>query len=127
MIGGSRMDAKEVKPQFARRVTEQLDALPLSGKAQTRLNEMHALALSHAAATQPRLAGASGWLTAHWHAHPAAWASGLVLCLVALFGGVWQMETRDVDTELETMLLSDDVPLDVLANNQILTWSSDSH
>ncbi|SMC29817.1 Protein of unknown function [Andreprevotia lacus DSM 23236] len=120
------MKAKSPKPEFARRITQQLDSLPLSAKAQARLSEMQALALAHSAVAQPRWAGVAGWVSSHWHAHPAAWASALALCTLAVVGTIWQMETREFDAELETRLLSDEIPLESLINAREPAWSADS-
>ncbi|KAF0814050.1 hypothetical protein IGB42_01730 [Andreprevotia sp. IGB-42] len=120
------MNAEQAKPEVARRVTEQLDKLPVSARAQARLNQIQALALSHAA-NQPRWAGIAGWVNQHWHAHPAAWGSAVTLCVLAAIGGAWQMHGREGDSELETMLLADDIPLEALANNRMQAWSADLH
>ncbi|KPC49399.1 DUF3619 family protein [Amantichitinum ursilacus] len=117
--------------EFGQKVASVLDNSPLSAHAQTRLAQARQAAVAHAAARQRRpvlvnrMAGLSGWMADHWHAHPAAWSAGVAFALALTVGGWWHLQAGVTpDHALDVQLLADEAPLDTFTDVRFEQWQT---
>ncbi len=118
---------------FGRQVKTVLDQAPVSARAQARLAAARQQAVARAAQLQrrpalvTRLAGASHWFSEQWHAHPAAWSTGVAFALLLAVGGAWQLQARTTEAErtaVDVQMLADEVPLDTFVDTRFEKWSN---
>lgn len=106
--------------EFAQKLTRQLNRAPVSDKAADRLRSAREQAVARAASQQSSaLAGAGNLVVRFWQRHQVA-SVGLLLALtLAMAGGGWQWhQSREADRALETMLLADELPMDMFLSER---------
>ncbi|GGP22150.1 DUF3619 family protein [Silvimonas iriomotensis] len=118
---------------FGRQVKTVLDQAPVSARVEARLAAARQRAVARAAEIQrrpvlvTRLAGASHWFSEKWHAHPAAWSTGVAFALLLAFSAAWQVQVHSVEAErtaVDVQMLADEVPLDTFIDTRFEQWSN---